>query len=85
MEEETEFENSPLSQKVTRDGVTVEVVIYRGKDDPEWILEVVDQENGATVWNETFKTDQTAWDVFNKTVEDEGILTFLDDGSQAVH
>jgi hypothetical protein len=31
MQEEYEIKNSPLSQKVTRDGMTVEVLIYRVK------------------------------------------------------
>jgi hypothetical protein len=56
MQEEYEIENSPLSRKVSRDGVTVEVLIYRGKGDPGWMLEVVDQEGGSTVWEDWFQS-----------------------------
>lgn len=48
MQEEYEIIDSPLSQMISRDGMTVEVLIYRGKDDSGWILEVVDQEGGST-------------------------------------
>ena len=54
--------DSPLSQKITRDGMTVEVLIYRSANDEGWILEVIDQENGATVWDHSFPTDQAALD-----------------------
>jgi hypothetical protein len=37
MQDEYEIVDSPLSQKVSRDGMTVEVLIYRGKDDSGWM------------------------------------------------
>ena len=46
----------------TRDGITIKIDIYRGADDAEWMLEVVDEEGGSTVWDDTFKTDQAAFD-----------------------
>lgn len=75
---EVEIENSPLSADVTRDGMTVEVCIYRIKGSPEgWSLEVVDHEGGSTVWDDLFDTDQAAFDEFVSTVEREGIGSFL--------
>lgn len=58
-DDEPEFVESPLSQQVTRNGVTVKVEIYAdgyGK----WILEVVDEQNTSHVWEEHFETDQLA-------------------------
>jgi hypothetical protein len=77
--------NSPLSRKMTRDGMTIEVLIYRGEDDPDWHLEVVDQEGGSTVWEGTFSTDQQALDEVLQTVENEGIASFLRDPDEKLH
>ncbi|WP_376100874.1 hypothetical protein ACE7GA_26600 (plasmid) [Roseomonas sp. CCTCC AB2023176] len=33
--------HSRFEEHVTRDGVTAEVLIYRGEDDPGWILEII--------------------------------------------
>lgn len=76
--EDREIEYSPLSGRVTHDGVTVDVKIYRfaGTDDP-WQLEVVDPEGGSTVWNELFRTAKDAHRAFNHAVEEDGIASFL--------
>ena len=80
MDDEYELVHSPLSRSITRDGVTVEVRIYRCKDDDdEWSLEVVDQEGASTVWDEPFETDNAALDEVLQTIEKEGIGTFLRD------
>ena len=79
MQEEFEIEDSKLSQKVSRDGMTVEVLIYRGKDDSGWMLEVVDQEGGSTVWDDLFPTDEEALAEAMNTIETEGIACFLRD------
>ena len=79
MQEEFEIEDSKLSQKVSRDGMTVEVLIYRGKDDLGWMLEVVDQEGGSTVWDDLFPTDEEALAEAMNTIETEGIACFLRD------
>ena len=57
--QEPEFIKSPLSQNVTRNGVSVRVEIY-GDSDGEWILEVVDGDNASHVWDEPFEADQQA-------------------------
>ena len=69
---------SPLCRKLTRDGIGIEIQIYRDEQDPEWHLEVVeDQEGGSTVWDDTFPTDQEALDEALRTIEVDGITTFL--------
>jgi hypothetical protein len=60
MDDEYKIINSPLSQKITRDGTTIDVLIYRGEHEAEWILEVVDHAGGSTVWDDTFATEQDA-------------------------
>jgi len=50
-----EIEYSPLCEKVTRDGVTMNVQIYRlAVGDDGWSLEVIDEEGASTVWGDRF-------------------------------
>jgi hypothetical protein len=82
-----EIESSPLCRSVTRDGIAVRVAIYRlvGNDDG-WSLEVVNQEGTSIVWDDLFATDTEAFAEFQRTLEAEGILTFLDGSSnQRMH
>jgi hypothetical protein len=76
-----ELEHSPLSGLFAREGITVEVQIYRfaGTSDA-WVLEVVDQEGGSTVWTESFFTDQAAHKAFLRAVEEDGMRQFLEPG-----
>ena len=74
-DDEPDFVESPLSQHVTRNGVTVRVDIY-GDSDHRWILEIVDAENTSHVWDEHFETDQQALDEALRALEEEP-LEFL--------
>jgi hypothetical protein len=80
------LEYSPLSGRVTRDGVTVDVQIYRAAEtnDP-WHLEVVDHEGGSSVWNDCFATPQDAYAAFNEAVAEEGIGTFAEATANTRH
>lgn len=69
---------SGLSRKVQRDGITVEVNIYRLEDEPGWALEVVNAKGTSTVWDELFETDDAANAEFLATVAKEGMTAFLD-------
>ena len=40
---------SPLSRTVSRDGITVRVLVYRLEHDPKWALEVVNDAGTSTV------------------------------------
>lgn len=51
--------HSPLSQSISRHGVTVKVEIY-GDSEGKWILEVEDRDRASHVWEERFGTDQAA-------------------------
>ncbi|AMJ60955.1 hypothetical protein [Bosea sp. PAMC 26642] len=77
IDEIPDIEHSPLCGKVSRDGETVDVQIYRMADgDESWSLEVVDDDGGSTVWNDLFETDQAAYAEFFTTLEREGIACF---------
>lgn len=76
-----ELEHSPLLGLFTREGITVEVQIYRFAGTSNvWALEVVDQEGGSTVWTESFFTDQAAHKAFLRAVEEDGMSQFLEPG-----
>ena len=67
---------SPLTQPITHDGKTVRVDIYEdgaGK----WILEVVDEYNNSTVWDDPFPTDQDALNEALRTIAEEGIESLI--------
>lgn len=74
-----EYEHSPLSGTFRRDGEAVDVEIYRyaGTQDP-WQLAVIDlSSGGSTLWQETYATDQEAYDAFTAMVEAVGLAPFL--------
>lgn len=72
MYDENDLIYSPLQQKFTAEGETVEVCIYR-MPDSGWTLEVVDKYNNSTVWDGEFETDQEAFDMFLEEIQAEGI------------
>ena len=68
---------SPLCQSVSRDNVTVEVHIVRLAGEDDWTLEIVDQDDGSTVWNDPFDSDAEALDVALNAIDKNGISAFL--------
>lgn len=64
--------NSKHSGKFTRDGITVEVCIYR-LETSKWTLEVVDKEGTSIVWDGEFETDDDAHAEFLASVDAEGL------------
>jgi uncharacterized protein len=73
------LERSPLERDITRDGVTVRLFIYRGReDDAGWILEIEDEEGGSTVWDDLFDSDQAALAEALRTIDEDGIRSFAD-------
>lgn len=69
---------SSLSQSFSRDGVTVEIHIYKLEDEAEWTLEVVNVRGTSTVWDDGFASDDAAYATFLTAVKDEGMTIFLD-------
>jgi len=83
---EAKLEHSEFSGEFTDDGVTVTIAIFRREGSQvDWKMEVIDQDDGRTVWEEGFGTDRDAFDEFLATVERDGIRTFLDDADPQVH
>ncbi|ALO44943.1 hypothetical protein [Pseudohongiella spirulinae] len=76
MEEEFELEMSPLCHEITDSGKTVTVEIYRGGGS-DWHLEVVDEFNNSTVWDDQFPTDIAALEEARSTIRDEGIESLI--------
>ena len=76
---------SKLSGFITQDGITIEVSIYRGDAERTWLLEVVDEEGTSIVWDDRFTTDQAALDEVKRTIETEGIASFLSDSDETQH
>jgi hypothetical protein len=76
---------SKLSGFITEDGMTIEVCIYRGDAERTWLLEVVDEEGGSTVWGEQFETDQAALDEVKQIIEKDGMAIFLSDPDETMH
>ena len=85
-DDDIEIESSPLCQRLKRDGVEIEIFIYRTKGSDEgWSLEVVDEEDASTVWDELFDTDQAALDELMQTIEEEGISAMLRPPDDELH
>ena len=71
------LEDSPLSQRITSNGKSVEIQIYRLEGDPLWALEAVDDFGNSTVWDDQFESDGEALQVAQETVNSEGIEVLI--------
>ena len=72
---------SGLSGVVTQDGIKIEICIYRLEHEKPWTLEVVNAAGTSVVWDEQFSSDEEAYAEFKRTVADEGMQAFLDQGN----
>ena len=77
MNDEPNLEVSPLSQEVSSGGRTVSVEIYRLEGETSWALEVVDEYNNSTVWDDTFETESAALSEAKKTILSEGVSSLV--------
>jgi hypothetical protein len=86
MDEDREFEHSPLSGPFSRDGDTVEVEIYRraGSQEP-WRMEVVSLTGGCTKWPVRFSTEKAAFGAFEALVAEHGLAIFTGIGPKQQH
>lgn len=75
-EDEFEVKMSPLCQTISSGGKTVKVEIYED-DNNGWILEVVDEFNNSSVWDEPFKSDREALTEAKKTILAEGVNSLI--------
>ena len=84
MNENSEVKMSLLCQAVTREGKTVQIDIYEDSEGG-WLLEVVDEYNNSTVWDDPFETDQNALNEALDTIEKEGIVSLIGPGTGVLH
>lgn len=77
--------HSPLERRIARDGVSVEIHIYRGEDEPGWLLEIVDHLGGSTVWDDTFPSDQAALAEALQAIDRDGIASFAENRPSLLH
>lgn len=78
--EDPEIKTSELSGRLTSEGMTVDVQIYRVAGwNERWKLKVIDERNVAKVWDQTFATDRDAYAEFYRTIESDGIVSLFGD------
>jgi uncharacterized protein len=76
VDREPNIVRSGLSGRVAKDGLAVDVEIYRLESEPEWTLEVVDHTGASTVWDDPFESDEAAFAAFNAVLAEEGMGAF---------
>ena len=77
MSQDPELEFSPLCQSLSSGGRTVQVQIYRFVGEDQWVLEVEDEFNNSTVWDDKFNSDAVALTEAKKTILAEGVGTLV--------
>jgi hypothetical protein len=70
---------SGLSEIIDVGGHKLQIEIYRLEHEPQWSLEVVNEDGTSHVWDDLFDTDQSALDQAHTTIREEGVSAFLDD------
>ena len=76
MSNENDLIYSDLQTTYSADGHTLEINIYR-LPETDWSLEVVDENNNSTVWEDTFATDEAALAEAIGAIKSEGITAFI--------
>jgi len=61
---------------IERNRWTVNVEIYRDHEEG-WILQIDDGRGNATIWTDSFATEQAALDAALKAIDTEGIESFI--------
>lgn len=77
MNEEPEIEMSEKSQTVSSAGKKLSVEIYRIKGTHGWSLEIVDEFNNSTVWDDLFETDSEAIAEAKRAILEDTAGTFV--------
>ncbi|KUJ82579.1 hypothetical protein AWR36_012385 [Microbulbifer flavimaris] len=76
MEEEFVPKESPLSRSYREGDHTVQIDIYEDGDG-SWLLEIIDEDDNSTVWEDPFDTEEDALEEALEALRDEGIETFV--------
>ena len=67
---------SDLQTSITEDGQTIDINIYR-LPESDWVLEIVDELNNSTVWDDAFASDEAALAEALDAIRSEGIGAFV--------
>ncbi len=76
MDEEFAPRESELSQTYREGDMTVHIDIYEDGEGG-WLLEIVDENDNSTVWEDSFDTEREALDEALEALQEEGIKTFV--------
>lgn len=68
---------SPLNQSVMIEGHRFDIEIYRGADETDWILEIVNEKGTSIIPDARFPTDQDALGAAMADFENEPIEEFI--------
>lgn len=69
-------QDSPLSRAYSDGNHTVNIDIYEDGDGG-WLLEIVDEHNNTTVWEDAFETDEEALQEALDALKEEGVGAFI--------
>lgn len=83
-ENEYEIILSDLSEKYSSDNKSVQIDIYQDGEGG-WILEVLDENNNSTVWDDPFPTDVAALNEAHEAIHNEGIGSFIAEQKNFLH
>ncbi len=61
--------NDEPKLEVSNGGRTVSIEIYRLEGETSWALDVIDEHNNSTAWDDTFKTELPALSEAKKLIE----------------
>ncbi len=67
---------SPLSQRYEEEGIAVHIEIYEDGEGG-WLLEIVDEDNNSTMWEDSFDSDEDALAEALAAIEEEGIRALI--------
>ncbi|KJS08219.1 MAG: hypothetical protein VR73_06170 [Gammaproteobacteria bacterium BRH_c0] len=76
MTDDYDVKMSPLSQRFEQDGKVVNIEIYEDGEGG-WLLEVVDEDNNSTMWEDSFDSDDEALAEALAAIEEHGIDTLI--------
>ena len=77
MNEDPEIEYSKFCQTISSGGKSVSIQIYRIFGTQEWSLEIVDEFNNSTVWDDLFDSDSAAITEAKKAILQETVNAFI--------
>ncbi|MGM0480554.1 MAG: hypothetical protein ACQEQZ_01340 [Pseudomonadota bacterium] len=76
MSEQQQVIQSKHTQQYHADGKTVKIDIYRSEDSG-WILEIVDENNNSTLWEDEFEKEDDALAEALDALKEVGIDDFI--------